>query len=142
MMSWSIPVVISTRCFLANGCALFEDEQTAKKDENSIIIIVCIAMENLVAKEKDLIGTALSNMDFPPPKDLSESSMGESISDEDIFNAISRDMKDTSDPSSRRRRRLLWCRNDADLQVHPFRGKRFGRSFALFELFTEENFDI
>ena len=36
-------------------------------------------------------------MDFPPPKDLSDSSMGESISDEDIFNAISRQMKDTSD---------------------------------------------
>ena len=41
---------------------------------------------------------SLSNMDFPPPKDLSDSSMGDSISDEDIFNAISREMKDTSDP--------------------------------------------
>ena len=83
--------------FLVNGCALFEDEQTKKG--RKLYTHYCMHCHGESGRQGEGFNwDSLSNMDFPPPKDLSESSMAESISDEDIFNAISRDMKDTSDP--------------------------------------------
>ena len=94
-VGWS-GVGIGCLLFMANGCALFEDEQTAKG--RKLYSHYCTHCHGESGRQGEGFNwDSLSNMDFPPPKDLSDSSMGESISDEDIFNAISREMKDTSD---------------------------------------------
>lgn len=90
-------VLIVSLGFLVNGCALFEDERTAKGKK--LYRHYCMHCHGESGRQGEGFNwDSLSNMDFPPPKDLSESSMAESISDEDIFNAISREMKDTTDP--------------------------------------------
>jgi mono/diheme cytochrome c family protein len=89
--------MVMSLVFLVNGCALFEDEQTKKGKK--LYHHYCMHCHGESGRQGEGFNwDSLSNMEFPPPKDLSESSMGESISDEDIFNAISRDMKDTTDP--------------------------------------------
>ncbi len=95
---WAWPTFVIIGIFLfVNGCALFEDERTAKGKK--LYRHYCMHCHGESGRQGEGFNwDSLSNMDFPPPKDLSESSMGDSISDEDIFNAISRDMKDTSDP--------------------------------------------
>jgi len=96
---WVIwPVLIGmSLVFMVNGCALFEDEQTTKGKK--IYRHYCTHCHGESGRQGEGFNwDSLSNMEFPPPKDLSESSMAESISDEDIFNAISREMKDTTDP--------------------------------------------
>ena len=94
-LGWS-GIGIGCLFMMANGCALFEDEQTAKG--RKLYTHYCMHCHGESGRQGEGFNwDSLSNMDFPPPKDLSESSMGESISDEDIFNAISREMKDTSD---------------------------------------------
>ncbi|WP_447970404.1 c-type cytochrome [Nitrospira sp. M1] len=94
---WVWPLVVSLGLlFIVNGCALFEDEQTAKGKK--IYRHYCMHCHGESGRQGEGFNwDSLSNMEFPPPKDLSDSSMGDSISDEDIFNAISRDMKDTTD---------------------------------------------
>ena len=90
--------------FLVIGCALFEDEQTKKGKK--LFRHYCMHChgesgrpgEGFNYDRLDPSSEEGQGMEFPPPKDLSESSMGDSISDEDIFNAISREMKDTTDP--------------------------------------------
>jgi len=95
---WVWPLVVSFGLlFIINGCAMFEDEETAKG--RKIYKHYCMHCHGESGKQGEGFNwDSLSNMDFPPPKDLSDSSMGESIADEDIFNAISREMKDTTDP--------------------------------------------
>ena len=95
---WVWPtLVIMGMFFFVNGCALFEDERTAKGKK--LYKHYCMHCHGESGRQGEGFNwDSLSNMEFPPPKDLSDSSMGDSISDEDIFNAISRDMKDTSDP--------------------------------------------
>ena len=93
---WPVLMMIGLT-FLVNGCALFEDEQTKKGKK--LYRHYCMHCHGESGRQGEGFNwDSLSNMDFPPPKDLSESSMADSISDKDIFNAISRDMKDTSDP--------------------------------------------
>lgn len=93
---WPVLIVMGL-VFMVNGCALFEDERTAKGKK--LYRHYCMHCHGESGRQGEGFNwESLSNMDFPPPKDLSESSMAESISDEDIFNAISREMKDTSDP--------------------------------------------
>ena len=83
--------------FLVNGCALFEDEQTKKGKK--LYRHYCVHCHGESGRQGEGFNwDSLSNMEFPPPKDLSESSMAESISDKEIFDAISREMKDTTDP--------------------------------------------
>lgn len=83
--------------FLVNGCALFEDERTAKGRE--LYRHYCMHCHGESGRQGEGFNwESLSSMDFPPPKDLSESSMRDSMGDKDFFNAISRDMRDTSDP--------------------------------------------
>ncbi len=90
-------LIVMSLIFLVNGCALFEDEQTKKGKK--LYRHYCMHCHGESGRQGEGFNwDSLSNMEFPPPKDLSESSMGDSISDEDIFNAISRDMKDTTDP--------------------------------------------
>ena len=90
-------LIVMSLIFLVNGCALFEDEQTKKGKK--LYRHYCIHCHGESGRQGEGFNwDSLSNMEFPPPKDLSESSMADSISDEDIFNAISRDMKDTTDP--------------------------------------------
>ncbi|GJL65796.1 MAG: hypothetical protein NPIRA05_07670 [Nitrospirales bacterium] len=95
---WVRPLVVSVALvFIVNGCAIFEDEETAKG--RKIYRHYCMHCHGESGKQGEGFNwDSLSNMEFPPPKDLSDSSMGDSISDEDIFNAISREMKDTADP--------------------------------------------
>ncbi len=95
---WIWPTLAMVGMFLfINGCALFEDERTTKGKK--LYRHYCMHCHGESGRQGEGFNwDSLSNMEFPPPKDLSESSMGDSISDEDIFNAISRDMKDTSDP--------------------------------------------
>ena len=95
---WIWPSLVLMGMFVfVNGCALFEDERTAKGKK--LYKHYCMHCHGESGRQGEGFNwDSLSNMEFPPPKDLSDSSMGESISDEDIFNAISRDMKDTSDP--------------------------------------------
>ncbi len=95
---WFWPtLVVLGMVFFVNGCALFQDEQTAKGQK--LYKHYCMHCHGESGRQGEGFNwDSLSNMEFPPPKDLSESSMGDSISDEDIFNAISRDMKDTADP--------------------------------------------
>ena len=93
---WSVLLVIGM-FFFVNGCAIFEDEHTAKGKK--LYRHYCMHCHGESGRQGEGFNwDSLSNMEFPPPKDLSDSSMGSSISDKDIFNAISRDMKDTSDP--------------------------------------------
>ena len=92
---WS-GIGIGCLLFMANGCALFEDEQTAKG--RKLYQHYCVHCHGESGRQGEGFNwDSLSNMDFPPPKDLSESSMADSIGDEEIFTAISREMKDTSD---------------------------------------------
>jgi len=100
---WPVLMVMGL-VFLVNGCALFEDEQTKKGKK--LFRHYCMHCHGESGKPGEGFNYARldpsseegKGMEFPPPKDLSESSMGDSISDEDIFNAISREMKDTTDP--------------------------------------------
>ena len=67
-----------------------------------------------------------SSMPDPKPKDLTNKSEMSTLKDEDIFNTISRDMKDTSAGRGRDRRRRFCRAHHADLQVHPVGRRNLG----------------
>ncbi|MCZ6801435.1 MAG: c-type cytochrome [Nitrospirae bacterium] len=80
---------------LSNGCALFEDERTAKG--RKIYHHYCQHCHGESGRQNE--GFNWGTMPDPRPRDLSEKAAMSTFSDEEIFNTISRDMRDTSDPA-------------------------------------------
>lgn len=74
------------------GCALFEDEQTAKG--RKLYRHYCMHCHGENGRQQE--GFNWGRMPDPRPRDLSESAAMSTFSDEEIFNTISRDMRDTS----------------------------------------------
>ena len=75
---------------IAGGCA---NEQAEKGHE--LYTHYCMHCHGESGKQNE--GFNWSSMPDPKPKDLSNKSEMSTFKDEDIFNTISRDMKDTSD---------------------------------------------
>lgn len=89
-----IRMVIGVVAILAmtSGCALLEDEQTAKGRKLYHHYCMHCHGENGYQGE----GFNWGRMSDPRPRDLSESAAMSTFSDEEIFNTISREMRDTS----------------------------------------------
>lgn len=77
---------------MASGCALFEDENTAKG--RKLYRHYCMHCHGESGQQAE--GFNWERMPDPRPRDLSESAAMSTFSDEEIFNTISRDMRDTS----------------------------------------------
>ncbi len=77
---------------VTSGCALFEDEKTAKG--RKLYNHYCMHCHGENGQQAE--GFNWERMPDPRPRDLSESSAMSTFSDEEIFNTISRDMRDTS----------------------------------------------
>ncbi|RMH06688.1 MAG: cytochrome c [Nitrospirae bacterium] len=78
-----------------NGCVLFEDEMTARG--RKLYEHYCMHCHGENGRQGE--GYNWEHMPDPRPRDLSESSTMSTFSDEEIFNTISRDMRDTTDPA-------------------------------------------
>ncbi len=76
----------------ASGCALFEDEQTAKG--RKLYHHYCMHCHGENGQQAE--GFNWEHMPDPRPRDLSEDTAMSTFSDEEIFNTISREMRDTS----------------------------------------------
>lgn len=77
---------------LVNGCALFEDERSAKG--RKLYNHYCSHCHGESGRQNE--GFNWSSMPDPRPRDLSDKSAMSTFSDEEIFNTIYRDMKDTT----------------------------------------------
>ncbi len=75
-----------------SGCALFEDERTAKG--RKLYRHYCMHCHGETGRQAE--GFNWERMPDPRPRDLSESASMSTFADEEIFNTISRDMRDTS----------------------------------------------
>ena len=75
-----------------SGCALFEDEQTAKG--RKLYHHYCMHCHGENGQQAE--GFNWERMPDPRPRDLSEDAAMSTFSDEEIFNTISREMRDTS----------------------------------------------
>ena len=78
----------------SNGCALFEDEQTAKG--RKLYHHYCQHCHGESGRQNE--GFNWGTMPDPRPRDLSEKAAMSTFSDQEIFDTISREMRDTSDP--------------------------------------------
>ena len=89
-----IKVAISVAAIVAvtSGCALFEDERTAKG--RKLYHHYCQHCHGEHGYQAE--GFNWERMPDPRPRDLSESAAMSTFSDEEIFNTISRDMRDTT----------------------------------------------
>ena len=77
---------------VTSGCALFEDEKTAKG--RKLYRHYCMHCHGETGQQGE--GFNWERMPDPRPRDLSESAAMSTFSDEEIFNTISRDMRDTA----------------------------------------------
>ena len=77
---------------VTSGCALFEDEKTAKG--RKLYRHYCMHCHGETGQQAE--GFNWERMPDPRPRDLSESAAMSTFSDEEIFNTISRDMRDTT----------------------------------------------
>lgn len=77
---------------VTSGCALFEDEKTAKG--RTLYRHYCMHCHGENGQQGE--GFNWDRMPDPRPRDLSESAAMSTFSDEEIFNTISRDMRDTT----------------------------------------------
>lgn len=77
---------------VTSGCALFENEQTAKG--RKLYHHYCMHCHGETGQQGE--GFNWERMPDPRPRDLSESAAMSTFSDEEIFNTISREMRDTS----------------------------------------------
>lgn len=77
---------------VTSGCALFEDEKTAKG--RTLYRHYCMHCHGETGQQGE--GFNWERMPDPRPRDLSESAAMSTFSDEEIFNTISRDMRDTT----------------------------------------------
>ena len=91
-MGWAAIGTMSL-VFLGNGCALFEDERTTKG--RKLYNHYCMHCHGESGRQNE--GFNWGRMPDPRPRDLSEEAAMSTFSDEEIFNAISREMRDTTD---------------------------------------------
>jgi len=77
---------------VTSGCALFEDERTAKG--RKLYHHYCMHCHGENGQQAE--GFNWERMPDPRPRDLSESAAMSTFSDEEIFNTVSREMRDTS----------------------------------------------
>ena len=91
-----VGVAISVVAIFAttSGCALFEDEKATKG--RKLYRHYCMHCHGENGQQAE--GFNWERMPDPRPRDLSEDAAMSTFSDEEIFNAISRDMRDTSLP--------------------------------------------
>ena len=75
-----------------SGCVLFEDERTSKG--RKLYRHYCMHCHGETGQQAE--GFNWERMPDPRPRDLSESATMSTFTDEEIFNTISRDMRDTS----------------------------------------------
>ncbi len=87
-----IAVVVVAVFAVTSGCALFEDERTAKG--RKLYHHYCMHCHGESGRQQE--GFNWERMPDPRPRDLSESASMSTFSDKEIFDTISRDMRDTS----------------------------------------------
>ena len=87
-----IAVVVVAVFAVTSGCALFEDERTAKG--RKLYHHYCMHCHGESGRQQE--GFNWGRMPDPRPRDLSESATMSTFSDKEIFDTISRDMRDTS----------------------------------------------
>ena len=87
-----IAVVVVAVFAVTSGCALFEDERTAKG--RKLYHHYCMHCHGESGRQQE--GFNWARMPDPRPRDLSESASMSTFSDKEIFDTISRDMRDTS----------------------------------------------
>lgn len=84
--------VVGLSGLIGAGCAMMQSEQAAKGKK--LYAHYCMHCHGETGRQNE--GFNWSSMADPKPKDLSNKSEMGTFKDEDIFNTISRDMKDTS----------------------------------------------
>ena len=87
-----VAVVVVAVVAVTSGCALFEDERTAKG--RKLYRHYCMHCHGENGRQQE--GFNWERMPDPRPRDLSESAAMSTFSDKEIFDTISRDMRDTS----------------------------------------------
>lgn len=87
-----IAVVVAAVFAVTSGCALFEDERTAKG--RKLYRHYCMHCHGENGRQQE--GFNWGRMPDPRPRDLSEDAAMSTFSDKEIFDTISRDMRDTS----------------------------------------------
>ncbi len=90
-LGWIAGVVVVVMA-VTSGCALFEDERTAKG--RKLYRHYCMHCHGETGRQAE--GFNWGRMPDPRPRDLSESASMSTFTDEEIFSTISRDMRDTS----------------------------------------------
>ena len=88
IIACSVVALVAT----TSGCALFEDEKAAKG--RKLYHHYCMHCHGENGQQGE--GFNWERMPDPRPRDLSENAAMSTFSDEEIFNTISREMKDTS----------------------------------------------
>ena len=84
--------LIGVWAMVGSGCSMFQSEQSAKGQR--LYTHYCMHCHGEHGRQNE--GFNWSSMSDPKPKDLSNKEEMGTFKDEDIFNTISRDMKDTS----------------------------------------------
>ena len=87
-----VAVVVVAVFAVTSGCALFEDERTAKG--RKLYNHYCMHCHGESGQQQE--GFNWGRMPDPRPRDLSESEAMSTFSDKEIFDTISRDMRDTT----------------------------------------------
>ncbi len=87
-----ISVAIVVAVVAVTGCAFFEDERTTKG--RKLYRHYCMHCHGESGRQQE--GFNWGRMPDPRPRDLSESAAMSTFSDKEIFDTISRDMRDTS----------------------------------------------
>lgn len=88
-----IAITVGILLTLTTSCTLFEDERTAKG--RKLYHHYCMHCHGESGRQGE--GFNWETMPDPRPRDLSEKSAMSTFSDEEIFNTISREMRDTTD---------------------------------------------
>ena len=83
-------LILISAVFLINGCALFEDERMAKG--RKLYRHYCMHCHGENGRQNE--GFNWARMPDPRPRDLSAKSAMETFKDEELFQAVYRDMKD------------------------------------------------
>ncbi|MDT7043565.1 c-type cytochrome [Candidatus Nitronereus thalassa] len=83
---------VALGCAVISGCALLESEEAAKG--RKLYNHYCMHCHGESGQQQE--GFNWGRMPDPRPRDLSESSAMSTFSDQEIFNTISREMRDTS----------------------------------------------